>query len=426
MPSIKGGVDVSVSVDGDAVPGAALAATATVHIGNGSTLQGIEWTVETEVPGVALGGADTANATVTLPARSVYKDHLITLLSEPPIGEDQLPPNVPLPEGEFPGGLQDRFHVVGVNPFALEETGPVSLHLTVTTTSGTYTEEVDLHTELPFKTASGLLNVPIGIPVILHGKDGVTPPYDWALATKPGGSSAALADATSQNPDFTPDVAGKYNVTVTDTTLDPAEVVTIEIHAGTWSGGITSQDGNGRPNAGACTGCHNGSFAPDKFTEWKETGHAEIFTNNLNTSTHYGSSCFPCHSVGYDPDVDNGGMDDAPDYDAFLAAGSAQQSGRQLDHRACQLSEHGEARQHPVRELPRSAEQHGPRGQRTEDEYLIQRLRRVPRRAAPPCSLPAVAAEPACELRAGRRRKSEWYLFTLPHGERLPGVDGSG
>lgn len=52
-----------------------------------------------------------------------------------------------------------------------------------------------------------------------------------------------------------------------------------------------------------------------------ETGHAEIFTNNLDTSTHYGDGCFACHLVGWDPNADNGGADEAEGYEDFLAAG---------------------------------------------------------------------------------------------------------
>jgi len=34
--------------------------------------------------------------------------------------------------------------------------------------------------------------------------------------------------------------------------------------------------------AANCTICHNDAIAPDKFTPWAQTGHAEIFTNNLS------------------------------------------------------------------------------------------------------------------------------------------------
>ena len=52
-----------------------------------------------------------------------------------------------------------------------------------------------------------------------------------------------------------------------------------------------------------------------------QTGHAEIFTDQLNTSTYWGERCFDCHTVGYDEGVDNGGIDDADDYHAFLDSG---------------------------------------------------------------------------------------------------------
>ena len=44
-------------------------------------------------------------------------------------------------------------------------------------------------------------------------------------------------------------------------------------------------------------------------------------TQNINHSGYYRTSCFPCHGVGYNPGPDNGGMDEASDYDEFLAAG---------------------------------------------------------------------------------------------------------
>jgi hypothetical protein len=97
-----------------------------------------------------------------------------------------------------------------------------------------------------------------------------------------------------------------------------------DVYAGTWRGIIVGQDENGRPVADdGCTGCHNPSDfpAPDLFTPWAQTGHAEIFTNNLNSSPYYNPGCFACHTVGFDPDVDNGGFDDASDYAAFLAGG---------------------------------------------------------------------------------------------------------
>jgi hypothetical protein len=265
---------------------------------DGSTVQSISWSQGDDVE-VVIDTPDQMTTTVELPGEAVFKEELFESLGREPL---------------------DRFIVQGLNPFQLEEAGDISLIVTVTTSSGTYTDDVAIGTVLPWKSNTGLQNVPVGIPVLLHGKDlGDGAVYDWAL-TRPASSTAALVDATEQNPYFTPDRAGRYTVTVTDTTKSPAAVVTIDIDAGNWVGAISGQDANGRPESTACTGCHReGGIAPDKFTPWKASGHAEIFTQNfVNPAGHYTTDCLSCHSVGWDPDADNGGIDDAPNYDAFL------------------------------------------------------------------------------------------------------------
>lgn len=307
-------VTVAASVDGNAVPGATLTATAAVTVCDGSTVQSYAWTQSNSVV-VTISGATTASAGVSLPNVGAYKDELLKTLTSPPISADQLPDNVPAPADPFPGGLQNRFEIVGISNFTLEEAGLVTLKVEVTTSSGTYSGDVAIHAELPWVVNPGIRNVPVGVPLLLHGKTQDT--YDWSMS-KPSGSTATLTDATTQNPYFTPDVAGKYTLTVTDNTVDPAAPVTIEVFAGMWTGAITGQDADGRPVAANCTICHNGSIAPDKFTPWAQTGHAEIFTNNINTSTHYSTACFQCHTVGYNTTAVNGGMDDATDYSAFL------------------------------------------------------------------------------------------------------------
>jgi hypothetical protein len=327
-------VRVTASVAGAAVPGASLTATASVEIFDGSTLERYAWTQANSVA-VGIDPPDAASTTVTLADRVAYKEEIMLHLAEPPIGEDQLPPNVEIPESGFTGGIPNRFQVVSVDPYALEEAGLVVLKVTVTTSSGEYPAEVPVHTALPWKPAAGVRDVPIGLPVLLHARDHVDgdedglndetgadiTSYDWVL-TPPTGSAAQLFDPTSQNPDFIPDITGLYTLEVTDTTRAPGtDVITIETYAGTWRGVITGQDENGRPLAASCTGCHDGDYATDKFTPWAQSGHAEIFTNNLNTSTHYGPNCFGCHTVGFEPGVDNGGIEEASDYGDFLAAG---------------------------------------------------------------------------------------------------------
>ena len=309
-------VTVSVDVSGNEVPGGTVTATANVEINDGSTLQSIAWT---QIEGVdaALSGAGTATVTANLGNRGAYKGHLLELLVEPPVSAEQLPPNVQPPPGEFPAGLQNRFELVGLNPFILEETGLVVLEVEVITTSGTYHAEAEIETRLPWRTTAGIRNVPINVPVLLQGK--AQDSYDWTLDL-PAGSGATLLNAGSRNPEFTPDVPGIYTLDVTDQTAgEPVEIV---VYAGTWRGVVVGQDENGRPVADElCTGCHRPGFAPDIFPQWAETGHAEIFTDLLNTNSHYSSQCFACHTVGYDTTVANGGADEAVDYEAFTNAG---------------------------------------------------------------------------------------------------------
>lgn len=326
-------VVIDTEVTGSAVPGATLSASAEFRILDGSNLISTAWSQSNSV---AVTIADPAGATtdVDLPDELAYRDELIAVLSEPPITEEQLPPNLELPEGDFPARIPNRFDVVGASPFAIEVAGEVTLTYTVVTDSGTYTGEAHIETALPFKRSPGLRAVPVGIPVVLHGRDhvdldedginddtGRPTTYDWSLAP-PAGSAAMLTDPNGQNPYFTPDLVGLYTVTVTDTTRAPGtDVVTIEIEAGEWLGAITGQDAEGRPLAAGCTNCHDDVTAPDKFTPWAQTGHAEIFTDNLNTNSHYGPNCLPCHTLGFDPGVDNSGFDDEPDYQAFLDSG---------------------------------------------------------------------------------------------------------
>jgi hypothetical protein len=223
-------VTVTVDVTGDAAPGATVTATATIDLADGSELQSIMWT---QISGAdaMLSGIATDTVTVTLGPESSYRDELIHVLSEPAISEEQMPPNVPLPEGEFPGGLQDRFQVVGINPLALEHAGMVTLEAEVVTSSGTYHGEGEIHAHLPWSPAHGIHNVPLDVPVLLHSK--TQSHYDWMMGT-PSGSDSTLMDASSQSPWFTPDAAGRYWISVTDE--ESGENVSLNLFAGTWKG----------------------------------------------------------------------------------------------------------------------------------------------------------------------------------------------
>ena len=281
-------VAVDAGKDQTAKPGAAVTLKATVKITDGSKVTGYKWV---QVSGVkaTMTGATSDTVKVTLGKAAAYKAKLIAGLN-----------------------TLDRFTVQGISPHSLEGAEIASFKVTVTTTGGSYSDMVNATAHLPYVVSLGIANVPTGLPVLLQGKEQSA--YNWAVAA-PGGSKAVLSDASTQSPSFTPDVTGRYTVT------EKSSGATINVYAGTWAGAITGQDEKGRPLAADCTVCHNGTIAADQFAPWKESGHAEILTQNLNTSTHYGEGCFSCHTVGFDKAVKNGGIDEAADYAGFLKSG---------------------------------------------------------------------------------------------------------
>ena len=220
------------------------------------------------IPLATITGATTATPTVTLASSSLFKDNLVRANAvRSGIVTELIPPEEP---GESPAThekpimeILDRFMVQPINPFSLEEGAKATFQVAVTINGRTFTDTVNVSVNLPFVPTTGLRNVPISQPVLLHGKTQAS--YNWTITSKPAGSTATLNDATTQHPDFIPDIAGKY--TITETTGG-----SLDIFAGTWLGVILP---DGTPDS-ACLICHNGTTAPDKFTPWKSSGHASI------------------------------------------------------------------------------------------------------------------------------------------------------
>ncbi len=373
-------VIVTASVGGTKVPGAALPATGSYIIMDGSTFISTTWS-QTPGEGVTATISNPAitNPTITLGTATAYASELIEVLQSPPISEADLPPDIKLqPYNEHEKGLQDRNQVVAINPFASEKTETVPLTFAVKTSSGTYKASVNLVTQIPWVINPGVKTVPVNVPVLALAKCGQsivngewTPctvtSFSWTIDSKPGGSTAALTNATSRTPWFTPDKTGTYVLKEANTNLCTAPAakvglsctanadcdvpagsgngsgvcdadVLLDVHAGRYHGVIdpvlTLNDllygdghGDGRPETGdECLGCHDDSTAPDEFTPWRQTGHAEAFTQGITTNAHFGTSCFACHTVGFDRD-NAGGIDDSPSYTAFLNLLSSSQAG---------------------------------------------------------------------------------------------------
>jgi hypothetical protein len=267
-------------------PGDTFPLTVTVTPMDGSTLTGLLWKQSASAQ-ATIDNPTSPTATITLGSEAAYMAELFVHVER-----------------------LDRWMVVGVDPVSIEEASHAAFTVTATTTSGAYSATVDVSAELDFaKVSTGLRNVPQGVTVLLNGEEQAS--YDWTMIA-PAGSASTLQNATTRNPWFVPDISGKFTLSVTDTTGVPT-VVTLDVYAGTWIGGIYGEDAQGRPEM-YCSVCHTA-----EVDQWKQTGHAEILSDCLNTNTHYTNSCFPCHSVGYDPAVSNGGFDDASDYAAFYA-----------------------------------------------------------------------------------------------------------
>jgi hypothetical protein len=285
-------VDAGSAVTG-VLPGATVTVSARVTARDGSRVKGVHWSTHPEEGEVTaiLADADTAVVRVTLPGTEAYREALLYRL-----GGD--------------ARLLDRFMVVGLGPSDLLWAGRVPLLVTVTTTSGSYTDTVDIVADLRSfaEMNPGLRNVPIGRTIFLQGKK--RPAYAWSLAS-PAGSAAALKEAATQNPSFVPDVPGTY-------TIREGGRERLTIVAGTWNGALAAWETETRPRWIGAKGCmchFNNSVTP-KFTAWRRSGHAEIFTRCVTTVFRYEERCFTCHTVGFGGKTT--GISSAPAYPTFL------------------------------------------------------------------------------------------------------------
>jgi hypothetical protein len=272
---------------------ATLSTTLTIFDGTAADSYSYSWA---QVAGTTAGlsATNVANPVVTLPDAESYKAAIWNALLVP-----------------------DRAVIAGISPFAIEEAGMSELEVTVTGNGATYKATITVNAKLPVGASTGLPNVPIDVPMMLHAKS--TKTGSWTLDTKPAGSTAALDAAASRNPVFRPDQEGKYVLSYPTASGSDS----ISFYAGKWMGVITGVASDGAPLVDGCTLCHRpgSSFGPDfpQFNDWAHSGHAEIFAQNLDTVPgHYSTSCFACHTVGYDKNAVNGGVDEAGDFTAFL------------------------------------------------------------------------------------------------------------
>ncbi len=277
-----------------AAPGSMVTLKAEVIIRDGSTLKGMRWEALRDEGGVTAGINDGNGrvVTVVLPGINAYKASLLYHL-----GKD--------------GRLLDRWGVVGLVPADLREAGRITMKVTATTSSGSYTDSVDIVAGLDsFADVNpGLQNVVIGKPLFLQGK--FRQAYSWSLAG-PSGSGAILKDSTMANPWFIPDIPGRYRIS-------EGGEARLTIYAGLWNGVVVASENEARERWVGLKGCycHSSGGISSKFVAWRDSGHAEIFTRCVNTVFRYDEQCTRCHSVGFSGKTADDGITSAPGYPAF-------------------------------------------------------------------------------------------------------------
>ncbi len=384
-------VTVTFATTGSPAPGATVSVKATVKVNDGSTVQSLTWK-QTGGLTTTLSNTTTDTVTIVLPSRKTYKEHLIEVLEEFPVAENLLPAKTPTEH--FFGGLQDRFTVVASSPHAIIDAGAIPLNLEVKTTSGTYNVKTTVAAKLPWPTAIGARNVPIGVPVLLHGKTQAS--YDWTM-TRPGTSQRGADRRHDAGPRVHPrhrrHVRGdghrprRRNAPVT--AVDPRRHLDGHHH----------RAGRERP-AGRRHRLHD---LPRAEHALLRPVHAVERTRATPRSSRRTSTTRPattaraassCHTVGYDKTATNGGIDDAPRLAAFVASG---------------LLTHGAADNWTkiLAQFPATAKLaniqcencHGPHDSAAHMKKdgsrktpVVGPVRHLPRRAAPPRPLPAVAA----------------------------------
>jgi hypothetical protein len=195
------------------------------------------------------------------------------------------------------------------------------VNFTLAQTAMIKTEALTPHrlTTMGFTTnsvSSGLNNVPEQTYVYLSawniGNDEPISSATFTLISKPAASTADLEIINPTWVQFKPDVSGTYSIRLSITTTSGTYDTTTDIYASEFVGvGKFAGTSAAFPQ---CMSCH--SSDPFNFTEifdrWKVSGHANVFNQQLETSTHYGPSCMACHTTGYNHSLaaSNNGFDD--------------------------------------------------------------------------------------------------------------------
>lgn len=172
-------------------------------------------------------------------------------------------------------------------------------------------------TETFNSVSTGLNVVANGTYVYLSAKnignsDAVTA-ANWTFNKRPSGSNASFQSVPGYDnwTTFVADVKGAYEVSLSMSTASGSHDTTLTIYSADFIG-VGTVDGISGQGV-QCMTCHSGwPKFQDIYQRWQASGHATIFRNQIETSTHYSESCMKCHTTGYSHNTEssNGGFDD--------------------------------------------------------------------------------------------------------------------
>ena len=324
VPVGKSTTHVTIALATDKTSSGGLAVVVQDNLGAGYgkpvTLTASVTTSSGDAAGVTFGWAQTGG---TLAAQLTGTTSPTISFQTLALSDAKLEANPSAQLGPYDGGglVPARF---GPMAIGIDETGNYQFSLEVTDPAGhMVTTSAVVWATAP---SNGLRSVPFNVPLWFEGDTlaadgGTMTSWSWSL-TGPSGSTATLANGSTQFPSFTPDMPGSYTITET------VSGNSTSVHADGWDGisGIASQPGMGNDYvAQGCTStqCHTGSThfpyvpdsgtAPDMFPTWAGTKHAVAFSDGLDGlfGPGFGPPCLQCHTLGYSPvPVNNGGFSD--------------------------------------------------------------------------------------------------------------------
>lgn len=341
---------VVVNVSADATTAVAAGGTvnlsAAIDLMDSSTVTGYAWS-QTDGVSSSIATPSAASTGVTLGAASAYKTALVAglvnLASLGNTSSSDLPKNPnTIYNGEAindagdvdtaEGLVINKTQVLGMSSDDRSKAAGTTYKLTVTTTSGTYSGTVKVAADIsPYAAmATGLRNVPLNVPVLIHTKTNAGG-YNWTLSAKPTGSTSTLTDATTQNPYFTPDLSGKYTLS------ESVSSKSLDIYAAEWLGAVGSDltGVTGVTLSQDCTLCHKSTSVgnalkvfTDYFVPWSKSAKATILQRQIDNKVLGTSACTECHTLGYNSAAGaiNNGFDDIAaslgfDYSSFISSG---------------------------------------------------------------------------------------------------------